>query len=135
MLIMLLICFSHIHHIDTLKCNFDILYKNTDVYIFFYKLTRRMNYLSAIGCFGLQVVECDKFPEQTALLVASLHSAKLKIRLWLEEDESQVDGKAGHVDGKGPMGVEHRLPAIDLSSCVDLGRLVPQAAHKGHRPH
>lgn len=94
-----------------------------------------VNYLSAIGCFGLQVVECDKFSEQTALLVASLHSAKLKIRLWLEEDESQVDGKAGHVDGKGPMGVEHRLPAVDLSSCVDLGRLVPQAAHEGHRPH
>lgn len=32
--------------------------------------------LSAIGCFRLQVVECDKFPEQTTLLVPSLHPAK-----------------------------------------------------------
>ena len=95
----------------------------------------KRDYLSAIGCFRLQVVECDKFPKQTTLLVAPLHPAKLKIRLRLEEDEPQVDGKASHVDGEGPMGVEHRLPAVDLSSCVDLGGLVPQAAHKGHRPH
>lgn len=95
----------------------------------------RGNYLSAIGCFRLQVVECDKFSEQTTLLVASLHPAKLKVRLWLEEDEPQVDGEARHVDGKGPMGVEHRLPAVDLSGSVDLGGLVPQAAHEGHGPH
>lgn len=92
-------------------------------------------YLRAIGGFRLQVVECDKFPEQTTFLVASLHPAKLEICLWLEEDEPQVNGKASHVDGKGPMRVEHCLPAVDLSSCVDLGGLVPQAAHKGHRPH
>lgn len=93
------------------------------------------NYLSAIGCFRLQVVECDKLPEQAALLVTSLHPAKLKIRLWLEEDEPQVDGKASHVDGKGPMGVKHRLPAVDLTGCIDLGGFVPQATHKSHRPH
>lgn len=99
------------------------------------KRKEKGNYLSAIGCFRLQVIECDKFPEQTTLLVSSLHPAKLKIRLWLEEDEPQVDGEASHVDGKGPMGVEHRLPAVDLSSRIDLGGLVPQASHEGHRPH
>ena len=92
-------------------------------------------YLSAIGCFWLQVVECYEFSEQTALLVASLHPPELKIRLWLEEDEPQVDGKASHVNGEGPMGVEHCLPAVDFSGCIHLGGLVAQATHKGHRPH
>lgn len=95
----------------------------------------RKSYLSAIGCFGLQVAECDQFPQQTTFLIASLHASELKICLWLEEDESQVDGEARHVDGERSMGVEHRLPAVDLSSCVDLGGLVPQAAHEGHGPH
>lgn len=99
------------------------------------KRSKNTKYLCAVGCFRLQVVKCDKLPEQTALLVASLHPTEFKIGLWLEEDESQVDGKASHVDGKRPVGVEHRLPAVDLPSCVDLGGLVPQASHKGHRPH
>lgn len=93
------------------------------------------NYLSAIGCFGLEVIEGDEFSEQTALLVAPLHSAELKVCLWLEEDELQVDGKAGHVDGKWPMGVKHCLPAVDLPGCIHLGGLVPQPPHKSHRPH
>ena len=78
-------------------------------------------YLSAIGCFRLQVVECDKFSEQAALLVAPLHSPELEVGLRLEEHQPEVDGEAGHVDGEGSVGVEHGLPAVDLSRGVDLG--------------
>lgn len=92
-------------------------------------------YLSAIGGFGLQVVERDEFSEQAALLVAPFHPPQLEVGLGLEEDQPEVDGEAGHVDGEGPVGVEHGLPAVDLPGRVDLGRLVAQAAHKRHGPH
>lgn len=92
-------------------------------------------HLSAIGRFGLQVVERDELPQQAALLVAALDPAELEVGLGLEEDEPQVDGEAGHVDAEGPVGIKDRLPAVHLPSRVDLGRLVAQAPHEGHRPH
>lgn len=86
---------------------------------------KTVSYLSAIGCFGLQVVECDKLTEQTTFLVTSFYPTELEVCLWLEEDEPQIDGEAGHVDGEWPVRVKHGLPAVDFSSRVDLGGLVP----------
>lgn len=78
-------------------------------------------HLSAIGRFGLKVVERDQLSQQAALLVAALDAAELEVGLWLEKDEPQVDGEAGHVDAEGPVGIKDRLPAVHLSGCVDLG--------------
>lgn len=93
------------------------------------------SHLSAIGRFGLQVVERDELSQQAALLVAALDAAELEVGLRLEEDEPQVDGEAGHVDAEGPVGIEDRLPAVHLPGRVDLGRLVAQPPHEGHGPH
>lgn len=85
----------------------------------------KLQYLSAIGSFWLQVVKCDKFTEQTTFLVTSFYPTELKVCLRLEEDEPQIDGEAGHVDGERPVRVKHGLPAVDFPSCIDLRGLVP----------
>lgn len=81
----------------------------------------REAHLSAIGRFGLQVVERDELSQQAALLVAALDAAELEVGLRLEEDEPQVDGKASHVDAEGPVGIKDCLPAVHLPGRVDLG--------------
>lgn len=38
-------------------------------------------YLGAVGCLGLQVIEGNKFSEEAAFLVASLHTTQLEVGL------------------------------------------------------
>lgn len=96
---------------------------------------KKRPYLSAIGSFRLKVVQGDQLPQQAALLVASLHSSQFEVRLRSLEDQSEVHSKPCHVYSKGPMGVKHSFPAVDLPCCIHFGGFVAQATDEGYWPH
>ena len=78
-------------------------------------------YLGAVIRLGLQVAEGNQPTQQVGLLVTRLDVAQLEDDLRLLDEELQINGEAGHVDGERPLRCEPRLPAVHLALGVDLG--------------
>ena len=93
------------------------------------------DYLGAVIGLGLQVFDGNQPTQQAALLVTRWDVAQVEDDLRLPDEELQVNGESGHVDGELPIRCERCHPAAHLALGVDLGTLKCAASGEAHRPH